>query len=90
MMCCKSDVAYAIGQVSKYMGKPSKKYWNTMKYLAGIKNYGLLLGLKEESDEGSTSYDPLLGYVDSDYVGDRDTRMSTFGLVFTLFRGTVL
>ena len=75
------DIAAAVGILSQYMSKPSKEHWmgvkRVLRYLKGTINYGIKYSSnKEEKD--------LVGYCDSDWAGDIDTRKSTSGYVFQL------
>ena len=53
-----------------------------LQYVRGSLGVGLKFGSSKEGDG-------ITGYVDSDYVGDLDKRMSTTGYIFTLFGGPV-
>jgi hypothetical protein len=79
MVCSRPDLAHAMSVVSKYMANPSKEHWNAVQwifiYLRGTSNASLGFG---KSTRG------LVGYVDSDYAGDLDTRRSLTGYVFTI------
>ena len=78
------DIAYAVGQVSRYSQNPGKEHWKALKrilaYLKKTINFGLLFG-------GGSS--EICGYCDSDYAGDLESRRSTSGAVFTLHNGAV-
>jgi hypothetical protein len=73
-----------VGVVSRYMKNPGKEHWEAIKwilrYLRGIATHTLCFG-------GSDTF--LRGYVDSDMVGDKDSKRSTTGYVFTI-GGTTL
>jgi hypothetical protein len=79
MVCSRPDLAHAMSVVSRYMANPGKEHWNAVqwifRYLRGISNACLRLG---KCTRG------LVGYVDSDYAGDLDTRRSLKGYVFTI------
>jgi hypothetical protein len=49
-----------------------------LRYVAGTTHWGFWYGRKEEGME------TLVGYCDSDYVGDIDQRHSTTGVIFFL------
>ncbi|KAJ4719028.1 Retrovirus-related Pol polyprotein from transposon TNT 1-94 [Melia azedarach] len=75
----KTDIAHAVGVVSRFLSNPGREHWNAMKwimrYLRGTSNFKLTFG----------SGKPLLvGYIDSDIAGDVDTRKSTTGYLMTL------
>jgi hypothetical protein len=74
MVCSHPDLAHAMSVVSRYMANPGKEYWNAVqwifRYLRGTSNACLRFG---KSTRG------LVGYVDSGYAGDLDTRRSLTG-----------
>eukprot|EP00253_Pinus_taeda_P025737 PITA_25737 len=87
MVCTRLDIAHAVGVLSKFMSKPGKEHWTTVKrifrYLRGTNDYGLCY-------KGRPGLDRVLdirGFVDADWVGDLDQRISTSGYVFNLFGG---
>ena len=69
MVCTRPDIAHVVGVVSRYMSHLRIEHWNAVKwivrYLRGTSNKCLHFG-------GSTT--DLEGYLDSDLVGDIDTR----------------
>jgi hypothetical protein len=79
MVCTRPYITHALGVVSRYMNNPSKEHWEAVKwilgYLRGTSTHALCFG-------GSDTV--LQGYVDSDMVGDKDSRRSTIGYVFTI------
>ncbi|KAH9659867.1 hypothetical protein KPL70_024018 [Citrus sinensis] len=82
MVCTKSDIAYAVSVVSRYLSCPGKVHWNAvkwiMRYLKGSSTCGLLYGkTKNEKIE-------VIGFADSDFAGDLDRRKSTSGYMFVL------
>ena len=84
MVCTRPDIAHVVGVVSRYMNDPSKEHWMVVKwilrYLRGTTSHALCFG-------GSSTV--LQGYVDSDMAGDKDSRRSTTGYVFTVGGTTV-
>lgn len=72
------DIAFAVGQVSKFLNEPSEIHWTAvkriMRYLAGTKSYGICY----QSD------DELIVYSDADFAGDTATRRSTTGYLSML------
>ena len=52
MVCCRSDIAYAMNTVSRYMANPGKEHWKALKwilrYLHGTRDYGLVFGGQPE------------------------------------------
>jgi hypothetical protein len=77
------DLTYAVSTVSKYSSNPNKTHWASVKrifrYLNGTKHLGITYGGTKELN--------LIGYSDSDWGGDLDTRRSTSGHVFLLGNG---
>ena len=45
MVCTRPDIAHAMGVFNKYMSKPGREHWTTIKrvfrYLRGIASYGM-------------------------------------------------
>jgi hypothetical protein len=84
MVCTRPDIAHAVGVVSRYMNNPGKEHWEAVKwilrYLRGTATHALCFG-------GSDTV--LQGYVDSDMAGDKDSRRSTTGYVFTIGGTTI-
>jgi hypothetical protein len=79
MVYTRPDIAHAVGVVRKYINNPCKEHWEAVKwilrYLRGTSSHALCFG-------GSDTH--LKGYVDSDMVGDKDSRRSTTGYAFTI------
>ena len=89
MVCTRPDIAHAVGVLSRFMSKPGKEHWTTVKrvfrYLRGTSDYGLCC-------QGRPGLDRVLdihGFVDGYWAGDLDQRRSTSGYVFNLFGGAV-
>jgi len=89
MVCIRLDIAHAVGVLSRFMSKPRKEHWKTMKkvfrYLRGTSDYGLCY-------QGRGRLDRVLdihGFVDLGWVGDLDQIRSISGYVFSLFGGAV-
>ena len=74
------DISYAVGKVSQKMANPTQNDWiaakRILRYLKKDKRLG-----PTYSRNGSLT---LVGYSDSDWGGDVETRKSTSGYVFTL------
>jgi len=87
MICTRSDLAYSVIIVSRYMGKPGKLHWEALKwilrYLKGTIEIGLLYE-KHEENVGNVT-----GFVDSDYAGCIDTRRSLTRYVFQFYGKTI-
>ena len=78
------DIAAAISALSQYMSNPSVDHWSGVKrvlrYVRGTMNYGLRFTTGDRNE--------LVGFSDSDWAGDVDTRKSTSG--YTFFIGSSL
>jgi hypothetical protein len=89
MVCTRPDIAHAVGVLSRYMSKPGKEHWTTVKrvfrYLRGTTSYGLCY----QGRPGLDRVVDIHGFVDADWAGDLDRRRSTSGYVFNLFGGAI-
>jgi hypothetical protein len=78
-VCTRPDIAQAVGALSRYMSCPTTSHWNAAKavlrYLGSTRNYALRF---------SGDQPGLVGYCDSDFASDVDTRRSTIGYTFIL------
>ena len=85
MLCTRPDICYAVGVVSRYQSNPGPAHWiavkHILKYLRRTKDYMLVYSGSDLN---------LLGYTDSDFQADKDSRKSTSGSVFTLNGGAVV
>ena len=85
MMCTRPDICYAIGIVNRYQSNPGLAHWIAVKhilqYLRRTRNYMLIYS--------DTDLNPI-GYTDSDFMYEKDSRKSTSGSVFTLGGGAVV
>jgi hypothetical protein len=79
------DIAYAVGEVSRFMKDPGRGHWAAVKhllrYLKGTVDWGIKFG-------GPGADLTVQGYSDADYAGAQDRR-STTGYVFMLAGGPV-
>ncbi|UYV72852.1 hypothetical protein LAZ67_10000994, partial [Cordylochernes scorpioides] len=77
------DITYAVSQVSKFLEYPGPAHCTTVKnifrYLKGTPHMGILF----------TGQDQLVGFSDSDFARDVDSRKSTTGYAFMMNGGTV-
>ena len=84
MLCTRPDICYAVGIVSRYQSDPIEEHWiavkHILKYLRRTRNYLLVYS------SGSLE---TIGYTDSNFQGDIDSRKSTSGYVFTLNGGAI-
>ncbi|KAL5577479.1 hypothetical protein UlMin_019178 [Ulmus minor] len=84
MLCTRPDICFAVGMVSRYQSNPGPEHWidvkHILKYLKRTRDYMLVYS--------SDSLIPI-GYTDSDFQSDKDSRKSTSGYVFTLGGGAI-
>ncbi|XP_031283142.1 secreted RxLR effector protein 161-like [Pistacia vera] len=81
MISTRPDLAYAITLLSRFMSNPGNEHWNALKWLLRYINCTVQIGLVFCKRNASLD---LVGYVDVDFVGDRDSRKSTTAYYFTL------
>ena len=85
MLCNRSDICYVVGIVSRYQSNPGMGYWiavkHILKYLRRTRDYMLVYS---GGDLNS------IGYTDSDFQSDKDSRKLTSGSIFTLGGGAVV
>ena len=76
------DLVYSIGILCRFMEQPTTEHMARLKrvlrYVNGIVNLGLIYDNKQRFKVS------LVGYSDSDYVGDLNDRKSTSGMIFFL------
>ena len=79
------DICYAMNVVSRYMKYPHDLYWKAAKsilqYIQGTRTYGIHYAADFELE--------LVGYTDSDWVGDSIDQNSTYGYVFMFGGGPI-
>ena len=73
MLATWPNIAHVVGVVSRFMHNLGRSHWNAVKnvfkYLAGIKDHGIIFGPKKTIG--------VVGYTDSDFPGCVDSRKST-------------
>ncbi|XP_042012477.1 secreted RxLR effector protein 161-like [Salvia splendens] len=86
MVSTRPDIAYVVSCLSRYMSNPGPVHWEALiwllRYLKNTSKYGLCYFRCEYGVK-------LTGYVDSNYVNDRDKRKSTTSYVFTVCRSCI-
>ena len=84
MLYTRPDICFAVGMVSRYQSDPGKEHWiavkHIFKYLRRTRDYMLVF-----QDESLVP----IGYTNSDFQSDRESRKSTSGYVFTLGGGAI-
>jgi hypothetical protein len=75
------DLTFAVGYVNKYMEEPHEEHLAAIKhilrFITGTRLQGVFYPRKEEGAR-------LIGYSDSDLVGDLDIKKNTSGVMFFL------
>ncbi|GKU93614.1 hypothetical protein SLEP1_g7191 [Rubroshorea leprosula] len=78
LTCTRPDISYGVGLISRFLENLQQSHMQVakkiMRYLKGTLNYGLFYS--------STDNCAIIGYLDSDWVGDLDDRKSTSGYCF--------
>ena len=79
------DITFAVNKAAKFCENPKSAHWSAVKrilrYLKGTIDVGISYGVKKDHS--------LVGFCDSDFAGDVDTRRSTTGFVFMINGGPV-
>ena len=79
MLCTRPDICYAVGMINRYQSNPGSKHWivvkHILKYLKRTRDYVLIYGSEDLTP---------IGYINSDFQSDKDSRKSTSGYVFIL------
>jgi hypothetical protein len=79
------DISYAVGVVSRYMQEPHDLHWKVVKcilrYVQGTMSYGIHYAVGCALD--------LIGFTDSDWVGDGTDRKSTSEYTLSLGSGPI-
>lgn len=82
MVCSRLNMAYAVNVVSRFMVNPEYLHLEALKwvlrYLRGSTRVGLYRAMADISR-------PIVGYMDSNFAGNLDTRKSLTGYVITLY-----
>ena len=76
------DLLFSVGFLSRFMENPTQEHYNWIKrilrYVKGTEDYGLFYKKGDMKGE-------LIGFSDSDFVGDCHDRKSTSGYIFFLW-----
>ncbi|XP_031255460.1 secreted RxLR effector protein 161-like [Pistacia vera] len=81
MISTRPNLSFAISLLSRFMSNPGLERWVALKWLLRYINSTMHVGL--DFCKRNSTLD-LVGYVDSDFAGDRDSRKSTTAYCFTL------
>lgn len=88
------DLAHAVGVLSQHLERPALPHWNTavqvFRYLKGTVNLGITYnGNSTKVVSGQKSFNLPTSHCDADWAGDKSTRRSTTGYIFTLAGGAL-
>ncbi|KAE8981056.1 hypothetical protein PF011_g22184 [Phytophthora fragariae] len=90
--CTRPDLAYAVGQLSRYVQCPTQQHIGAAKrvlrYLVGMKSQGIVY-TRDKSIEEMNNTLLIDGYCDSDWGNNPDTRKSITGYVHCMAGGAV-
>ena len=78
MVCTRPDIAQAVGVISRNMSNPGEAHQEVVKWVLRLK------GTSEAALCYSWSDVQLVGFVESDWAGDRDKRKPTTSYVFCM------
>ncbi|XP_062182205.1 secreted RxLR effector protein 161-like [Phragmites australis] len=82
------ELAFSVGFVSRFMEQPTSEHMTAVKrilrYIAGTSSFSF--HYKKRTGKAKAR---LIGYSDSDHVGDVDTRKGTSGILFFLGKSLV-
>ena len=79
MLCTRPDICFAVGIVSRFQSKPGPDHWTAVKHI-----FKYLKRTRDSMLVYSRGDLTLVGYTDSDFQSDVDSRKSTSGVVFTI------
>ncbi|KAL0428360.1 UNVERIFIED_CONTAM: Retrovirus-related Pol polyprotein from transposon TNT 1-94 [Sesamum latifolium] len=81
MVSTRPDIAYAVSCLSRYMSNAGSPHWEALKWLLRYLIKSVNTGITFSKCSKGVK---LIGYVDSNYANDKDSRRSTTSYVFTL------
>ena len=85
-MVTRPDIAYGVQVLGRHLQSSGPEHWDAAKrllrYLKGTRELGIVYGGHKEPLE-------LVGYSDSDWAGDHETRRSTTAYLFQLAGGAI-
>jgi hypothetical protein len=88
--CTRPDISAVLSELSKVQSNPGKVHVerldHLMRYVSTTKHFGLRYG----GPKGEHANGILVGYTDSDWASDPDTRYSRGGYVFNVHQGPVV
>ena len=84
MLGTRPDLAYAVSTLGRFSSDPSAKHAGALQRVLRYLRHTQYHGLVFQDIRGSNKEVEILGYSDSDWAGNIDTRRSTTGYVFVL------
>eukprot|EP00253_Pinus_taeda_P021731 PITA_21731 len=90
VVCTRPYISHAVGVLSRFMSKPGKEHWTTMKRVFRYSHGTIEYGLCFQGRPGLDSVLDIHGFIGADWAGDLDQRRSTSGYVYNLFGGAVI
>ena len=82
MLCMRPDICYAVGIFSHYQSNPRMGHWIAVKHILKYLRDYMLVYLGGDLNP--------IGYTDSDFQLEKDSRKSTSGSIFTLGGGSIV
>lgn len=94
VQCTRPDLAFSASQLAQHLEHPGMEHFSAFKrvlrYLKLTSHYSIKYhGSADESLTGNLTHSLPSVYADADWAGDKTTRRSTSGYVFTLFGGAI-
>lgn len=92
--CTRPDLAHAVGALSQHLERPGQAHWDAVqhvfRYLACTTHLGIVYsGHAPNCVSGLESAACPLSHCNADWAGDKDTRRSTTGYIFSLAGGAL-
>ncbi|KAK0587347.1 hypothetical protein LWI29_021335 [Acer saccharum] len=85
MLCTRPDICFAVGIISRFQSKPGPDHWTAVKHI-----FKYLKRTRDNMLVYSGGDLIPVGYTNSDFQSDSDSRKSTSGAVFTIGGGAVI
>ncbi|XP_031285303.1 secreted RxLR effector protein 161-like [Pistacia vera] len=81
MISTMPDLSFAISMLSQFMANPGSEHWPALNWVLRYINNSLDVGLEFYKRHASLD---LVGFVDSNFAGDKDSRKSSTSYYFTI------
>lgn len=88
MVCSRLDLSYAISIVSRFMANPGMYHWEALKWI--LRYLRMPQDLDSNSKSKGQQENPVVGFVDSNYADNLDSRKPITGYIFTLYGTTIV